>query len=145
MIANHRKETPKGNELLVGRFDTTIDSKGKVKLPEEWGFAFGPGKLIYVVPAVDDRSLSVMPAQCWNEALAELREKVLFDPKSAAALKKIGEESRMYTVSSDGTIELDGKMLEHVRIKDSVSFIGYYQNAKLHATENLPPNAIGLD
>ena len=40
-----------GNELLVGRFDTNIDSKGKVKLPEEWGFAFGPGKLIYVVPA----------------------------------------------------------------------------------------------
>ena len=65
--------------------------------------------------------------------------------EGAGGLKKIGEESRMYTVSSDGTIELDGKMLEHVRIKDSVSFIGYYQNAKLHATENLPPNAIGLD
>ena len=134
-----------GNELLVGRFDTTIDSKDRVKLPEEWGFAFGPGKLMYVAPAVDGRSLSLMPAQHWDGALADLKEKALFDPKSAAALKKIGEESRMYTVSSDGTIELDGKMLEHGRLKDSVSFIGYYQNAKLYATENLPPNAIGLD
>ena len=133
------------NELLVGRFDTTIDSQGKVKLPEEWGFAFGPGKLMYVVPAVDGRSLSLMPAQHWDGALSGLREKALFDPKADAALKKIGEESRMYTVSSDGTIELDGKMLEHGRLKDSVSFIGYYQNAKLYATENLPPNAIGLD
>ena len=133
------------NELLVGRFDTTIDSQGKVKLPEEWGFAFGPGKLIYVVPAVDDRSLSVMPAQCWNEALAELREKALFDPKADAALRKIGEESRMYTVSSDGTIEFDSKILERGQLKTSVSFIGCYQNARLYATENLPPNAIGLD
>ena len=127
-------------EVLVGRFDATIDSKGKVKLPEEWGFAFGPGKLIYIVPAADDHSLSVMPAQCWNEALAELREKALFDPKLGAALKKIGEESRMCTVSSDGTIELDGKMLERGHLKGLVSFIGCYQNAKLYATENLSPN-----
>ena len=132
------------NELLIGRFDTNIDSKGRVKLPEEWGFAFGPGKLMYVVPAVDGRSLSLMPARYWDGALAGLREKALFDPKSAAALKKIGAESRMYTVSSDGTIELDGKMLEHGRLKDSVSFIGYYQNAKLYATENLPPDCESL-
>lgn len=132
-----------GNELLIGRFDASIDAKGRVKLPEEWGFAFGPGKLMYVVPAVDDRSLSVMPAQCWNQALAELKEKVLFDPKSAAALKKIGEESRMYTVSSDGTIELDSTILERGQLKTSVSFIGCCQNAKLYATENLPPDAVG--
>ena len=51
----------------------------------------------------------------------------------------------MYTVSPDGTIELDSTILERGHIKDSVSFIGCYQNAKLYATENLPPNAIGLD
>ena len=133
------------NELLIGRFDTNIDSKGRVKLPEEWGFAFGPGKLIYVVPAVDDRSLSVMPAQCWNEALAELREKALFDPKADAALRKIGEESRMYTVSSDGTIEFDSKILERGQLKTSVSFIGCCQNAKLYAMENLPPDGEALE
>ena len=59
-----------GNELLIGRFDASIDAKGRVKLPEEWGFAFGPGKLMYVVPAVDGRSRSLMPAQYWDRALA---------------------------------------------------------------------------
>ena len=131
------------NELLVGRFDTNIDSKGRVKLPEEWGFAFGPGKLMYVVPAVDGRSLSLMPAQHWDGALSGLREKALFDPKADAALKKIGEESRIYTVSPDGTIELDSTILERGQLKTSVSFIGCCQNAKLYATENLPPDAVG--
>ncbi len=129
-----------GNELLIGRFDTNIDSKGRVKLPEEWGFVFGPGKLMYVVPAADGRSLSLMPAQFWGGSLSGLREKALFDPKADAALKKIGEESRMYTVSSDGTIELDSTILERGQLKTSVSFIGCDQNAKLYATENLPPD-----
>ena len=132
-----------GNALLVGRFDTTIDSKGRVKLPEEWGFAFGPGKLMYVAPAVDGRSLSLMPAQHWDGALADLKEKALFDPRANAALRKIGEESRMYTVSPDGTIELDSTILERGQLKTTVSFIGCCQNAKLYATENLPPDAVG--
>lgn len=132
------------NELLIGRFDTNIDSKGRVKLPEEWGFAFGPGKLMYVVPAVDGRSLSLMPAQHWDGALSGLMEKALFDPKADAALKKIGEESRMYTVSPDGTIELDSTILERGQLKASVSFIGCCQNAKLYATENLPLNGESL-
>ena len=133
-----------GNELLVGRFDTTIDSKCRVKLPEEWGFAFGPGKLMYVVPAVDGRSLSLMPAQHWDGALSDLREKALFDPKAYAALRKIGEESRMYTVSPDGTIELDSMILERGQLKTTVSFIGCCQNAKLYATENLPSDGESL-
>ena len=144
MIANHRKETPKGNELLVGRFDTTIDSKSRVKLPEEWDFAFGPGKLMCVVPAADGRSLSVMPEQHFVRALADLRGKALFDPKADAALKKIGEESRMYTVSPDGTIELDSMILERGQLKTTVSFIGCCQNAKLYATENLPSDGESL-
>ena len=133
-----------GNELLIGRFDASIDAKGRVKLPEEWGFAFGPGKLMYVVPAVDGRSLSLMPAQHWEGALSGSREKALFDPKAGAALKKIGEESRMYTVSPDGTIELDSMILERGQLKTSVSFIGCCQNAKLYATENLPPDGESL-
>ena len=132
------------NELLVGRFDTNIDSKGRVKLPEEWGFAFGPGKLMYVVPAVDGRSLSLMPARYWDGALAGLREKALFDPKADAAFKKIGEESRMCTVSPDGTIELDSTILERGQLKTAVSFVGCCQNAKLYATENLPPDCESL-
>ena len=134
-----------GNELLIGRFDTSIDSKGRVKLPEEWGFAFGPGKLMYVVPAVDGRSLSLMPAQYWDRALAGLKEKALFDPKADAALRKIGEESRIYTVSPDGTIELDSTILERGQLKTSVSFIGCCQNAKLYAMENLPPDGEALE
>ena len=42
-----------GNELLIGRFDASIDAKGRVKLPEEWGFAFGPGKLMCGAPFRD--------------------------------------------------------------------------------------------
>lgn len=125
-------------DVLVGRFDTIIDSRGRVKLPEEWGFAFGPGRLMYVVPAVDDRSLLLIPAQHWDETLSGLRERALFDPKAGAALKKIGKESRRYTVSSDGTIELDSHILERGQLKTSVSFIGCWQNAELCATENLP-------
>ena len=88
-------------DVLVGRFDTTIDSRGRIKLPEEWGFALGPGRLMYVVPSKDGRSLSLMPAQHWDEALVGLRERALFDPKACAALKKIGKESRMYTAKSE--------------------------------------------
>ena len=132
------------NELLVGRFDTNIDSKGRVRIPEEWGFDFGPGKLMYVVPAADGRSLSLMPAQHWDGALSGLRGKALFDPKADAALKKIGEESRMYTVSPDGTIELDSTILERGQLKTAVSFVGCCQSAKLYATENLPPDGEAL-
>ena len=61
-----------------------------------------------------------------------------------SALKKIGEESRMFTVSSDATIELDRTILERGQLKTSVSFIGCCQNAKLYATENLPPDGESL-
>lgn len=50
----------------------------------------------------------------------------------------------MFTVSSDGTIELDRTILERGQLKTSVSFIGCCQNAKLYATENLPPDGESL-
>lgn len=99
---------------------------------------------MYVVPAVDGRSLSLMPAQYWDGALSGLREKALFDSKADAALKKIGEESQMCTVSPDGTIELDSTILERGQLKTAVSFVGCCQNAKLYATENLPRNGEAL-
>ena len=126
-------------KVLIGRFDTSIDSQGRVKIPEEWDFVFGSGKLVFVIPASDGRSLSVMSSQAWEKSLVGLREKALFDPRADAALRKIGEESRMYSVSSDGTIELDSTIRERGQLKTSVSFIGCCQSAKLYATENLPP------
>ena len=46
----------------------------------------------------------------------------------------------MFTVSSDGTIELDSAIRESGQFKALVSFIGCCRNAKLYATENLPPD-----
>ena len=130
--------------VLVGRFDTSINPQGRVKIPEEWDFVFGPGKLVFVMPASGGRSLLITSSQSWEKSLVGLREKVLFDPRADAALRKIGEESRMYTVSSDGTIELDSMMLECCQLKTAVSFIGCCQNAKLYATENLPSDGKSL-
>lgn len=130
--------------IIVGRYDATIDSSGRVKLPEEWDFAFGSGKLIFLIPDANGRFLSIIPSQAWEKSFVGLRERVLFDPKVNAALRKIGEESRMYMVSPDGTIELDSTILERARLKSSVSFIGCCRNAKLYATETLPPDGASL-
>ena len=128
---------------LVDTFCHTLDPKKRLTIPSEWRAALGNPQYVYVMPAVNEDCLELVPAELMERMLQRYQDADLFDDEADTDAQAIAQFSQMLKIDSAGRIRIGDSLLSHAGISGGVTMIGCLRKAKLWAAEKKPVSEKG--
>lgn len=128
--------------VFVGSFEHSLDPKRRLTIPSDWRAQVrGPGSL-YVLPAVDERCLSVLPVREMTRRLGSIGHHSIADRKAREFSRVLASRSDLLSWDSQGRIRIKDDMLDAVGIKESVVLLGNFWFFELWAPEVLKKSGV---
>lgn len=118
--APHMAES--GTVFYTGRFDRTLDEKGRLTLPSTWRRAHDETQTFLAVPVAGH--ITVLPPDEVEKIRGQIKAIKLKDTAAQAAATKFFSESQTFSFDKAGRVLLDGELLKQAGIEREVVFAG---------------------
>ena len=117
--------------VFVGTFLRNLDEKRRLTIPSEWREQVAGVASFYVLPAVDQKYLSVLPAREMIERLRKIRGHSIADTKARQFARLLGARSDLVTCDTQGRIRIKDELLGFGELNDQVTLIGTFEGFEL--------------
>lgn len=107
-----------------GRYDHAFDGKKRLTVPAAWRDLLGHPRYLYVIRNPKESCLTILAPAEMRAIMEKRKSSSLFDPKTSAAWRYIGENSEMVSIDANGRIRISDRLMDAAGLKDKVVFIG---------------------
>ncbi|MBQ7189941.1 MAG: hypothetical protein IJR99_11060 [Kiritimatiellae bacterium] len=130
-----------------GRYDHTIDAKKRLTIPALLRDLLGSPNRLYVLRFPGALCLTLMTDAEMTSRMDALKakQKSVFDPNIARALRYIGENSEVVQVDDNGRIRICDRLMRQIGLLKDAVFIGTGLTVEVWALENKPKDDGPLD
>lgn len=142
--SNTKNSAPVEPGFPFGRFDHAFDAKKRLTVPAAWRELLGYPQYLYVIRNPMEMCLTILAPSEMRSLMEKRKSSSLFDPKTSAAWRYIGENSEMVSVDSNGRIRISDRLMNSATLKDKVVFIGMGGKMEIWPAE-LKPAAPEID
>ena len=127
--------------VFVGRFTHSLDPKKRLTIPSEWRTRMGKSKSFYILPDVQERCLSVLPAREMARRLDARNRFTMGDREARQFSRTLASQSALLSWDSQGRIRITDELLAFADLTGQVIFLGAFKSFELWNPEVL--NAAG--
>lgn len=135
---------PTLKSVFVGSFAHTLDPKKRLTIPSEWRAQVGTPKSLYILPDVQEKCLSVLPAAEMMRRLTERQHARLSDREARRFSRVVASQSALVTWDTQGRIRVPDALLNFAELKEQVELLGAFETFELWNPDALAA-AGGLD
>ena len=119
--------------LFLDTFTHSLDAQCRVSLPSGWR---SPGGMDFVLFAIEDKSLALMPQKLFRTFLADAQKQVITNPAVRRVFSAVAGRAKPCRYDKQGRMALSREMLDSVGVKDQLTMIGSFSFIRLTAPEN---------
>lgn len=112
--------------MLYGRFEHTIDAKGRVFVPAKLRDKLGES---FIAATVLDRCVSLYSTEEWEHLLEKIAEAPMAETRKL--LRKVTESAEDVTLDAQGRILLGKSLIAHAGLEKPVLIIGAGRRAEI--------------
>ena len=121
---------------FYGRYDYTIDQKGRVNVPARFRKAAGAGAdERYVITLGLDQCIYVYPPEQWTEIQEKLRRLSSDLPEERFYIRTISSHASDSRVDAQGRISISRSLLEMLGIEKDVVIVGAHDHIEIWRPE----------
>ena len=117
--------------MFRGRFDHSIDSKGRLAIPRAFRDDLTGGEDNPPMLVNQQGHLALYPAQEWEAFEQQLRSMPRFDPAAQRLRRFFGSGSVACPIDSQGRILVPAYLREHAALEDKVIVAGVFDAVEL--------------
>jgi MraZ protein len=111
-----------GTVNYTGRFERSLDDKGRLTLPSDWRQAHDETQTFLAVP--NDGHITVLPPDEVEKIRGQIKALKLKDKLAQAAATKFFSEAQTFSFDKAGRVILDAALLEQAGIERDVVCAG---------------------
>lgn len=119
--------------LFLDTFQHTLDAQCRVTLPSMWRC---PGGMDFVLFAIEDKSLALMPQKLFRTFLADAQKQVITNPAVRRAFSAVAGRAKPCRYDKQGRMALSREMLDSIGVQEQLTLIGSFDFIRLSAPEN---------
>ena len=119
--------------LFLDTFTHSLDAQCRVSLPSGWR---SPGGMDFVLFAIEDKSLALMPQKLFRTFLADAQKQVITNPAVRRAFSAVAGKAKPCRYDKQGRMALSRDMLDAIGVTDQLTLIGSFSFIRLTAPEN---------
>lgn len=125
--------------IFLDTFTHSLDAQCRVTLPSEWR---REGGMDFVLFAIENRSLALMPKNIFRTFLADAQKQVITNPDVRRAFSAVAGRAKPCRYDKQGRMALSREMLDRIGVRDQVGMIGSFSFIRLVAPESIddPPD-----
>lgn len=141
MAKNLEQSVLMDDPLFLDTFTHSLDTQCRVSLPSGWRC---PGGMDFVLFAIEDRSLALMPQKLFRTFLADAQKQVITNPAVRRVFSAVAGKAKPCRYDKQGRMALSREMLDAIGVKDQLTMIGSFSFIRLTSPENAETVA-GMD
>jgi len=107
--------------MLVGRYEHTIDEKGRVSLPARFREELGEA---LVLAAGLDGQIEVLPPEVWKNKISRVRSLNMLDEEARELDQRLHDDAQECQVDKSGRILIPGWLRQETGIETDVMIVG---------------------
>lgn len=120
--------------LFLDTFRHSLDSQCRVSLPSMWRV---PGGMDFVLFAIEDKSLALMPQKLFRTFLADAQKQVITNPAVRRVFSAVAGKAKPCRYDKQGRMALSREMLDAIGVQDQLAMVGSFSFIRLTAPENV--------
>lgn len=120
--------------LFLDTFQHSLDSQCRVSLPSMWRV---PGGMDFVLFAIEDKSLALMPQKLFRTFLADAQKQVITNPAVRRVFSAVAGKAKPCRYDKQGRMALSREMLDAIGVQDQLAMVGSFSFIRLTAPENV--------
>ena len=141
MAENLEQSVMMDDPLFLDTFTHSLDTQCRVSLPSGWR---SPGGMDFVLFAIEDQSLALMPQKLFRTFLADAQKQVITNPAVRRVFSAVAGKAKPCRYDKQGRMALSREMLDAIGVKDQLTMIGSFSFIRLTSPENAG-NVAGMD
>ncbi|MGB3305978.1 MAG: division/cell wall cluster transcriptional repressor MraZ [Thermomicrobiales bacterium] len=114
--------------MFLGRFEHTLDSKGRIAIPSRFRADLGDG---LVVTRGIDRCLAVYPMAAWQNLAARINDLSMADPNARLLRRMVFSEAMDATLDGQGRVLLPGDLRTYAGIDREAIVVGLHSSFEI--------------
>jgi len=118
--------------IFLDTFTHSLDAQSRVSLPSDWR---RDGGMDFVLFAIEDRSLALMPQKLFRTFLADAQKQVITNPAVRRAFSAVAGRAKPCRYDRQGRMALSREMLDRIGVRDQLTMIGSFSFIRLVAPE----------
>ncbi len=118
--------------LFLDTFTHGLDAQCRVSLPSEWR---RDGGMDFVLFAIEDRSLALMPQKLFRSFLTDAQKQVITNPEVRRAFSSVAGRAKPCRYDKQGRMALSREMLDRIGVRDQLTMIGSFSFIRLASPE----------
>ena len=117
--------------MLVGRYEQTIDAKGRVNVPSKFRSALGEA---FVAAVGDEECVCIYPMEEWNAFMD--RVKAVPTEERAMVMRYIQENSAECEMDSQGRVVIPAEIRKYAQLTKEIVVIGEHTKVEIWSMDN---------
>ncbi|MBQ3573772.1 MAG: division/cell wall cluster transcriptional repressor MraZ [Clostridia bacterium] len=117
--------------MLVGRYEQTIDAKGRVNIPSKFRSALGEA---FVAAVGDEECVCIYPMEEWNAFMD--RVKAVPTEERAMVMRYIQENSAECEIDSQGRVVIPAEIRKYAQLTKEIVVIGEHTKVEIWSMDN---------
>lgn len=126
---------PKAEELFVGSYHHSLDSKRRLIIPSAWRSAMGDSSRLFVFPHPEKQCLFLYTTQGMIVRLMQLRRAPTIDAMDQQAVRALTASSDASAVDAQGRVRVKDELLAHAGVINKVVLVGTLSRMELWSEE----------
>ncbi len=119
--------------IFLDTFTHSLDTQCRVSIPSNWRC---PGGMDFVLFAIEDKSLALMPQKLFRTFLADAQKQVITNPAVRRVFSAVAGKAKPCRYDKQGRMALSREMLDSVGVKDQLTMVGSFSFIRLTTPEN---------
>lgn len=119
--------------IFLDTFTHSLDTQSRVSLPSAWRC---PGGMDFVLFAIEDKSLALMPQKLFRTFLADAQKQVITNPAVRRAFSAVAGKAKHCRYDKQGRMALSREMLDAIGVQEQLTMIGSFSFIRLTAPGN---------
>ncbi len=112
--------------MLVGRYEQTIDAKGRVNIPSKFRSALGEA---FVAAVGDEECVCIYPMEEWNAFMDRVR--AVPTEERAMLMRYIQENSAECDMDSQGRVVIPAEIRKYAQLTKEIVVIGEHTKVEI--------------
>jgi MraZ protein len=125
----------RSEELFVGSFHHSLDTKRRLIIPSSWRSQLGETPRLFVFPHPERKCLYLYTLQEMNRRLMKLREASAVDAADEQAVRAMTASADALSVDAQGRVRVKDELLAHAEVESKVVLVGTLTRIELWGEE----------
>lgn len=117
--------------MLVGRYEQTIDAKGRVNIPSKFRSALGEA---FVAAVGDEECVCIYPMEEWNAFMDRVR--AVPTEERAMLMRYIQENSAECDMDSQGRVVIPAEIRKYAQLTKEIVVIGEHTKVEIWSMDS---------